>query len=158
LSVRIPIQITDAGRLIVSAILVDMNTRKNAPVNFILDTGAPHTLLSQPDIQKVDIDYYGLPHNPQATGGLGGNAETRIASNVMIVIPCEEKNMAIEILKDTMLVVRSVEPVQKHNRKTMIKSTNRVTIPSLLGVDLMTENDLVLHCDFKKRVGYLERP
>ena len=158
MSDRIPIAITDEGRLIVSAMLVNPISRKNVPVNFILDTGAQVTTLSQQDVQKLDIDYNALPHNPHGIGGLGGTAECRLVSDILLVVPCGQSGQALQVVLKDVHVIRTLDPTVKVNRKSFKTTTNMVVVPSLLGVDFMTMNHLMLHCDFKNRTGYMQLP
>lgn len=153
---RINLSLGLDGRFYAPAMILRQDTGDILTTAFLVDTGAAITFISQTDAEKLRVRIEDLPHSPLAVGGVGGTGRASVLRNVLIGFKCEG-NRVIEVTMPEMLVIHNPEVKEKTNRYNKQKFIRKVAAPNLLGVDMMAANDLVLFCDFKKHIGYLEQ-
>ena len=110
-------------------------------VNFLLDTGAGETMLSEKDGQRIGLDYKNFPKGRDAQG-VGGKANTwKIDKEITLYIP---------------IIGREIYEVAKKNIEVIEESTEKKVLPSVLGLEFLEELDFKLVFDMPTKAISLE--
>ena len=96
-------------------------------VEFLVDTGASRTTISDKDAIRLGIDYFKLEKLPGGTLGIGGNVDTYVAKGSEVSFKTRDKKYHVEKL-DKLYVLR-------HERV----DDNIKRIPSVLGRDVLNK-------------------
>ena len=127
-----------------------MQPRSFGHLEAFIDTGAPKTILSASDAERLRIPFSSL----QKTSSIVGFGRSSIPALGMekfsIVIRSEDgksKNFSIP------LVVPDV-PTMRHQNQDMLN--HAFTIPTLIGMDFFERNGFKLFMDIKGNYAYLE--
>ncbi|MEW5694000.1 MAG: retroviral-like aspartic protease family protein [Candidatus Hydrogenedentota bacterium] len=104
-------------------------------INFLLDTGASRTVISDKDAIFLKVDYDKLRKSSEKMFGIGGSVETYILDDTILIF---KTNIGQLELKLPVLFL-------KHNIETMKKddSIKILRIPSLLGRDVINKLKLI---------------
>ena len=135
-----PWGIRDWGFL--STVLEIKNLRIRGKVDFLLDTGAGQTILSEKDAQRLGLRYQNFPRGGPATG-VGGVANTwKIDKKVTLHIP---------------VVGGGIYSASKKGIEILEEPSKEKHLPSLLGLEFLEELDFKLIFDMPTRAVFLER-
>jgi len=111
--------------------------RKLFRAEFLVDTGGPYTLLGYSDFQRLRLPLKGRMRSMMIAG-----FKLRAYSQGEV-----ELNVGTEDREITSIVVRNLYACERAERH----------IPSILGVDTLRDNNLVLVFDAANGMGYLEK-
>lgn len=96
-------------------------------IEFIIDTGASRTTISDRDAIKLGIDYSKLEKLPEGTLGIGGSVDTYIVSQPELIFVTSDGKHHVEKL-DRIYVLKHRRVDEKIKR-----------IPSILGRDVLNK-------------------
>ena len=151
---EIGVHVTDSY-VTVAAQVIWLTNGKNAPVSFVLDTGAEITSLSEVDVERMGIGLNELPHSRMAVRGVGGRpSQVFEIDNTILMFPCGQ-GKAYEYDAGVIQVLQN--PELKDDRRTK-DGFRRVKyddfkMPSLLGIDFFRATRATLIIDFAAKSG-----
>lgn len=117
----------------------DLNLK--GKVDFLLDTGAGETILSEKDAQRIGLAYRNLPKGSGAQG-VGGRANTwRIDKKITLYIST---------------VGGGIYEASRRNVEVLEEPSEEKTLPSLLGLEFLEQLNLKLTFDMPIIAIYLE--
>jgi hypothetical protein len=115
----------------VTAIFESEILHVSATVEFLIDTGATRTTLSDKDAIRLGIDYEMLEKLPEGMLGIGGSVDTYILKNAKLIFHKQDKTVHEETL-DCICIL-------KHS----ILTERILRIPSILGRDILNKYALI---------------
>lgn len=154
MTIRIPIDITEEKRCVINAILVSPNISTGEPIQFIIDTGAPSTMISEYEAKNtLNIDLSALKRSPQSIGGFGeGTTGAYILPNVCLALVKEDGGLFQQGLDDILVIERSKRSGKKKKEKIL-----KYKVPNVIGVDFLLASELKIFIDYKNNVAYFEK-
>ncbi len=102
---------------------------------FLVDTGADVTMLSEKDALRIGLNYKKLEKAKKDSGGIGGKAETYIIEVIIKIEPDFIRRTKILTIRNKLPKDISKEETKKLHQR----------IPSLLGRDIIGEFGLFMH-------------
>jgi hypothetical protein len=115
----------------VAAVFESETLRTYASVEFLVDTGATRTTISDRDAIRLGIDYGMLEKHAEGMLGIGGTVETYTLKNAKLLFHKKDKKTHTETL-ETICFLRHAQLNEKILR-----------IPSILGRDILNKYALV---------------
>jgi hypothetical protein len=150
---RLISELTEKGVSVTSAIALPANGIFGQTVNFIVDTGADITSLSEFEAMKLGIDYKSLPASTKPTLTGGGPAETYVLDDVILILPTDTG--ANEFHLDWIHVL--CVPRRKGSRGER-EDRVRMAFPNLIGRDFLRKYKVKLVANFNDSTAYMECP
>jgi len=111
-------------------------------VDFLLDTGAGETILSEKDAQRIGLNYKNFPRGKTAQG-VGGMANTYKIDR--------------EVTLHMLTTDRAIYSPSRKDIEVLEEPTKEKVLPSLLGLEFLEELNFKLTYDMPVRAIYLER-
>ena len=111
--------------LVATMVMEDLGIK--SPLEFLIDTGASRTTISDKDAIRLDIDYSKLEKHLEGTLGIGGIVKTFIIRDVKLVFATEDGKLHEEEL-EKVYVLKHEKPSEKILR-----------IPSILRRDFLNK-------------------
>jgi predicted aspartyl protease len=148
---KYPVQIRDlqgAKRLVLP--LFSMQPRSFGPLEAVIDTGAPKTIISASDAQKLRIPFNNLESTSPIIGF--GKASTPALFMKSFVIAMKSDDGKIN-RKDISVIVTDVPTLNKFGQSIL---EHAFMMPTLIGMDFLEKNGLKLFVDVKGNIAYLE--
>lgn len=107
-------------------------------LEFLVDSGADSTMISERDAMRIGLDYTKLEKSKKDVGGIGGKAETYVAEVIIKI-----QRDFVERVK--VLVIKHLIPedMKEEERKELVNLYRR--IPSILGRDIIDNFGLFMH-------------
>ena len=146
-------QLTEKGVSATAAIAIPGCGIFGQTVNFIVDTGADITSLSEFEAMKLGINVKSLPASRKQTITGGGVAETYVLADVMLILPGESG--AREFHMDFLHIL--CIPRRKGARGDR-EDRIRLAFPNLLGRDFLKTHKVSLVADFNRGCAFMELP
>ncbi|MCK5290992.1 MAG: aspartyl protease family protein [Thermoplasmata archaeon] len=116
-----------------------------ASIQFLVDTGSSVTTLSYWDARLMGIDFTDLKRHTKPFLTYAGRVQPRRASNVGFLLFEEEGRLMFEQMK-------SVDVMMSSGNKQL-----DVSLPSVMGMDFLTECSYSLQVSPKEDVAFLEK-
>jgi len=149
---KIRADLTEKGASVTCAIAIPEKGISPKPINFLLDTGAAMTMLSEVEAIKLGIDYLSLPKSNKPIISMGGVVESHILDNVIFIIPTESGTQDFDL--ETVLISRF--PKRKSTKRGTKDEIRLKALPNLFGRDFFKKYKMKIVVDFDKDEAYLE--
>ena len=120
-------------------------------VEAIIDTGAPKTIPSARDAVKLNIPFTNFESATPLTGLGKGKTPVLLINNFIFSLRDSKGNP--NSFSMTILVV-DVPRIRKESQEAL---NNAATIPTLIGLDFLENNNLDLFISTNKNTAYLEK-
>lgn len=149
---RIPLEILET-KLQVNSVFRCGGIRCSGQVTFIVDTGSPLTLLSEGDALKLKIPIrsLGAPPDEKLHIYMGGSVSAlKMISKRLTLGFVTDKDQIEYIELPNICVAVGTKRDEKHKRLSQ-------GAPSILGLDFLKEQKLLLHVDPTKESAYFEK-
>jgi len=146
---RIPLSIK-SGRLVLVCVIECRSLRIQKQItSFILDTGSSDSLISTKDAIKMQIPLSGKTSSGDID--FGGSRFEKIDLQEFTMYALKENSKISEhiTLKINLSALRS-------NKKSEKKIQVAESLPSILGMDFLKEQNLSLHVILRENIAYLE--
>lgn len=115
----------------VTAILESKSPHTYATIEFLVDTGATNTTISDRDATRLGIDYTALEKLANGMLGIGGTVGTYILKDAKLLFHKEDRKTHTENLKH-ICILKHASPDERILR-----------IPSVLGRDILNKHALI---------------
>jgi len=146
--IKIPLQLTEDFRPYIETTI--QGPHIFGRITFIVDTGSPDTVISEGCALMLKIPINRLTKDRPLTGWGGASYDTYAFNNVKINFKTEE-NQIFPISFQKILIS------QLTSKKTEEERRISLSFPSIIGVDLLKNNGLILYFDPSKNKAYLEK-
>jgi Aspartyl protease len=103
----------------------------SAPIRFIVDSGASHTMIGISDAQKLGIDYNILELSPRPLKGIVGSTNAFLLKDCKLLFTDNDSGKIYPEDLDSVLVLSPFREDDKEKGKIMMST------PSLLGIDVL---------------------
>jgi len=146
---RIPLKRINFGGIRYQLSMILNYGRKPFPFDVLFDTGSPFSLtLSQQDAYRMQISVKGLPKSRVISLG-GLKYQSYVLKNKKLIMK-DVEGKAIEFTIPEIHVLIST----KKNSKSIQEANS---MPSIIGLRFLEDNNLTLHINGKTKTGYIER-
>ena len=146
---RIPLQIIE-GKLVLASVVECKKLRIHKQfMEFVIDTGSPHSYFSDKDVKKLQVPMRGL----QSKGfvDFGGSRFKHISLPKVEVYLLKEGKDNNDPLK-LKIAISALNTTKCSEKKIQIAQT----LPSILGMDFLREQEVSLHVILTENIVYLE--
>jgi hypothetical protein len=145
--ITVPVRISGDAPPYITAEVYCALSKVSGPVQFIVDTGAFDTTLSEDDAANIGADVDDLPESESMIVGVGGTVKSFDMEGVSVTffgVGGQTRTVAL----DAMRVME--------NPAKRLDNDEQTFVPSLLGRRFMEEHGFTLFWDFPRRVAVLE--
>ena len=143
---RIQLQIIE-GRLVLTSVIKCPSLRiQQQLMEFVIDTGSPDSYLSDKDVRKLQIPIKGKPTKGEVDFGGSRFNKVFLPKIKMFLLKedegCHVLNVNLSALKTTKTSEKKIQIAE--------------TLPSILGMDFLKEQNISLHVILTENLAYLE--
>jgi len=123
------------GCAFIRAHLVSSELSLDGVVNFLIDTGASKTVISDKDAIFLKIDYAKLKPAPQKLSGIGGSVDTYVFENTVLIFKTDAGKLEFKF--PILFLKHNFTSMNEEDRIKILR------IPSLLGRDILNRFKLI---------------
>jgi len=123
-----------SGRARVKARVVCQKPQADGDIEFLVDTGASRTVLTEGDTAKLKINYVHLQKLTQGMLGFGGRVDTYVIDDAELLFE-SDKGVHREHLRSLFVAKHEIEEKQLRERMKQL--------PSVLGCDILDKFALI---------------
>ena len=113
---------------------------KSGRVDFVVDTGATYSALSERDAVLLSIDISSLPKARREGIGFGGRFTPRVRNKEANLIFYSTDGDQYRLKKSGLRVITAPENIDENTRKQLVART-----PSILGYDILSRFELYMN-------------
>ena len=115
--------------------LVSSKLFLDQPINFLVDTGASRTVISDRDALFLMIDYKKLRKNSEKLSGIGGSVETYTLDDTILIFKTDTGQLEIKL--PILFLNHDLVSMKEEDQIKVLR------IPSLLGRDILNRFRLI---------------
>ena len=143
---KIDCEFSDKGISISCFFAVPSQLNANGATNFIIDTGAQITAITEIEADRLNIEYQDLPLASKPTISVGGKGFARILKEVIFIF-----NTINGSTQEFLMEEIHIMGIPKPKDRPMLRF-----IPNLLGTDFLKKYNIKLVADYNANETYLE--
>jgi len=140
---RVPLVIQEKG-IFLNVSIRCKSLRLFGIVQFLIDTGSPHTFLSKTDVQRLNISQSAFSFDSDFSMA-GSKYRLLVNPNALNINMKEESGKLVTLVKRECTIALPTTPTEAYS------------IPSIIGRDFLIENELALYFAPKKGIAFLEK-